>query len=113
MLLSVLAVLAALALVDDVRVRDASDRAAAELHLVAGERARLVAEDVFDLSEFFHETRCATQCGRVRAGVVHIEIRIDELRLLKLDDLHGDDERDGDQVVIQDNKGKDIYPPTN
>ena len=43
------------ALVDDIRIRDASYTAAPELHLVACQGPGLVAEHVFDLTEFFDE----------------------------------------------------------
>lgn len=64
--------LAALGLLDDVGVGDAADRALAELHLVARERARLVAEDVLDLAELLDERRGAAQRGRIGRGVVHV-----------------------------------------
>jgi hypothetical protein len=40
--------------------------------------------------------------------MVHVEVKVDELGLLKLDNLHCDDERDGDEIVIQDDEGQDI-----
>lgn len=91
---AVLPVLAlpALALLDDIRVRDTRNRAEPKFHLVARQRPRLVAEHVLDLPELLHERRCPAQCRGVRLRVVHIQVRVDELGLLVLDDLHGDDE---------------------
>ena len=57
--------LATLALLDRFDVRDPADRALLEVHLVARERARLVAKDVFDLPELLDERRCAAERGRV------------------------------------------------
>lgn len=63
---------ALLPLFDDVGVRDPADRALAVLHLVAGERARLVGEDVLDLAELFDETGSAAEGGSVGRSVVHV-----------------------------------------
>ena len=95
-------------LVDLVGVGGAADGAAAELHLVAGEGARLVGKDVLDLAELLDEGGGAAEGGGVRLGVVHVEVRVDELCLLELDDLHGDDEGDGDQVVVENDERQDV-----
>ena len=81
---------------------------APQLHLIAGERPCLVAEDILDLAKFLDERGRAAECGRIRFYVVHVEIRIDELSLLELDNLHGDNEGDRDQVVVQDNERQNV-----
>lgn len=47
--------LAALRFLDDVGVGDSANRALAELHLVACESPRLVAEDVLDLAQLLNK----------------------------------------------------------
>jgi hypothetical protein len=66
--------LAALVLVDDIGIGDSADRALPELHLIAGQCARLVREDVLDLAELFDEGRCPAERRRVGLGVVHVEV---------------------------------------
>lgn len=107
-LLIVVAV-AAMAFVDDVGVSNAADGAEAELHLVTREGAGLVGEDVLNLAELLDKRRCTTECGRVRLGVVHVKVGVDQLGLLEFHDFHGDDERDGDQVIVEYDEGKDIW----
>ena len=75
-----------------------------KLHLVAGECARLVRKYKLDLAKLFDEGRRAAERGRVGAGVVHVEIRVDEGCLLVFDDFHGDDEGDGDEIIVENNK---------
>ena len=108
-LLALLAV--ALVLVDLFRVRAACDRTAAELHFIARERARLVRKDVFNLAEFLDEGRRPAKRWGVGFCIVHIEVVVDQLGLLELDDLHSDDERDWDKVVIEDDKRENICRP--
>ena len=89
-----------MALVDNVRVRNTADGAEPELHLVPRKRAGLVAEHVLDLTQLFDERRDPAQRRSVRLCVVHVQIRVDQLRLLELDNLHRHDERDRNKVVI-------------
>ena len=89
-----------MALVDNVRVRNATDGAEPEFHLVPRKRAGLVAEHVLNLAQLLDERRGPAQRRSVRLCVVHVQIRVDQLRLLKLDNLHRHDERDRDKVVI-------------
>ena len=97
-----------LAFVHGFGIRYTGNTAALEFHLVAGKRSGLVTEDVFDLAEFLDERRCPAECGCVRFGIVHVQVRVDELGLLELDNLHRDDERDWDQVVVQNDERQDI-----
>lgn len=64
--------LALLRLLDDVGVGNAADGALAELHLVACQGARLVAEDVFDLTELLDEGGGPAQRGSIGRSVVHV-----------------------------------------
>ena len=80
----------ALRLVDLVGVSGAADGAAAEFQLVAGEGARLVGKDILDLAKILDEGGGAAEGGGVCLGIVHDEVRVGELCLLGLDDLHGD-----------------------
>lgn len=69
---------------DDVvigRVDRAADGALLELHDVLRERARLVRKDVLDLAEFFIQVRSSGAGRRVRLGMIHFHIIIDERRL--------------------------------
>src|SRR5260221_1402801 len=75
-----------------------------ELHLVASQSTSLVAKDIFDLPEFFDEGRRAAECGCIRLRVIHVKVGIDQLGLLKLDDLHRHYEGNGYQVVVQDDE---------
>ena len=95
-------------LVDLVGVGDAADGAAAELHLVAGEGAGLVGKDVLDLAELLDEGGCPAEGGGVRRCVIHVKVEVDELRLLEFDNFHGNNEGDGDKIVVEDNKCEDV-----
>lgn len=64
--------LAPLGVLDDVSVLDASDRALAELHLVARKRTGLVREDVLNLPKFLYERGRATERRCIRLGVVPV-----------------------------------------
>jgi hypothetical protein len=51
-------------------------------------------------------------CGRVRAYpslVIHVKVGVDQLSLLKLDDLHRHYEGNGDQIVVQDDECQDVF----
>ena len=87
--------------------RDTADRRLAELHHVPREGARLVAEDVVHLAELLDEVGPAALRRRVARLVVHLEVRVDQQRLVELDKLHRDDQRDRDQAVVQDNERED------
>ena len=95
-------------IIHGLRISYTRNAAAFELHFIASKRPGLVAEDVFDLAEFLDEGRRPTECRCVRFGVVHVQVRVDELSLLELDYLHCDDERDWDQVVVQNDERQDI-----
>lgn len=41
-------------------------------------------------------------------GVVHVEVRVDECCLLEFDYFHGDDEGDGDEIVVEDDECEDV-----
>ena len=83
-------------------VRGGADEALAELHLVARERARLVGEDVVDLSELLIQVTGARHHWRIRLPVVHADITFHQDFLSELGELHRDVERDGHVVVAQD-----------
>ena len=86
-------------------VRQAVDGALLELHDVLGQGAGLVGEDVLDLTEV---VRDAPRLGRARvvdAVVVHVRVAVDEENLGQLDQLDGDVQRDGHQVLEEDDAG--------
>lgn len=99
----------ALVLVHDVGVSDSSDAAVAEFHLVTGEGAGFVAENVFNLAELFDEGGRAAEGGCVGAGVVHVQVGVDQLGLLEFDDFHRDDEGNGDEIVVENDECEDVY----
>jgi hypothetical protein len=126
--------LAALRLFDDVGVGDPADRTLAELHLVAGERAGLVAEDVLDLTELLDEGRSSTESRRVGRRVIHVcsranrqalhplidpweasltEIVVDETGLLELDHLHRDNEAIRASERASRSGGQQLHPIQN
>jgi hypothetical protein len=80
-----------------------------ELHLVASQSTSLITEDIFNLPEFFDKRRCPAERGRVRLWIIHVKVRVDQLSLLKLDDLHRHYERNGDQIVVQDDECQDVF----
>ncbi len=100
-------------LVVQVAVHGAVDGALVEGHDVLGERARLVAEDVLDLAEFFVEGGGARLGGYVAGLVVHLDVPVDPQALDGADELDADVEGDGhdrvqdDQVGEEDEQGDD------
>ena len=95
-------------LVNNVRICNPADRTKAELHLVTGERSGLVAKDILDLTKLLDKRRRTTERRGVCLRIVHIQIGIDELSLLKLDHLHRHNEGDRNQVVVQDDERQDV-----
>jgi hypothetical protein len=64
--------LPSLSVFDDISVLDTGDRALAELHLVAGEGAGLVREDILDLAKLFDEGRGSAESRSIGFGVVPV-----------------------------------------
>mmetsp|Transcript_1248 Transcript_1248/g.3760 ORF Transcript_1248/g.3760 Transcript_1248/m.3760 type:complete len:684 (-) Transcript_1248:1219-3270(-) len=85
-------------------VGDAVDDEAAELHLVARERAGLVGEDVLDLAEV-GDGGGAGERGGVGVLVVHGEVPVDKEGEGLEAELEGDVEREGDEVDVEDEEG--------
>eukprot|EP00968_Pinguiococcus_pyrenoidosus_P009125 scaffold703_cov245-Pinguiococcus_pyrenoidosus.AAC.17 len=79
-------------------VLHAPDDALSEVHHVAGERSRLVREDVADLPKLLVELHVLDLARAVRLGVVHLQILLHEIRLARLHDGHADVQRYGDEV---------------
>ena len=96
-------------LVDLLGIHHPGDARTLELHLVPGQRPSLVRKYKLDLAELFDEGGGAAEGGGVGGDVVHVEVRVDECRLLEFDDFHGDDEGDGDEVVVEDDEGEDVW----
>lgn len=67
-----------------VAVGNASNGALAKHHVVLRQRARLVAENVFDLAQLLVEGRRAGQRRRVGLFMVHVEVVVDEDDGLKI-----------------------------
>lgn len=97
-----------LSLLNHIGIGKSCNRALTELHLVTGQCSCLVRKDVLDLPKFFDKRRGTGESRGVRFFVVHVQVRVDQLRLPELDDLHSDHQRDGDQVVVQNQEGEDV-----
>ena len=65
-----------------------------EYHLVLGECARLVGEQVLDLAEVFVDLRVVRLGGYVHSLVVHLDVPLEELRAQKALRLDGNIHRD-------------------
>jgi hypothetical protein len=85
----------------------ALDRARAQPHLVARQRARLVAEDVLDLAEVLVDVRVAAlRALAARRRVAHRVVAVDEDEAEdELDDLDRHEERVRDEVREEDPEG--------
>lgn len=79
-----------------VRVLRAHDGAPAEHHLVLGESARLVGEDVLDLAQILGDVQRFALDAGVRILVVQVGVVGDEEDLTDLHQFDGQVERDGD-----------------
>lgn len=79
------------------RVLRAHDGAPAEHHLVLGESAGLVGEDVLDLPEVLGDVQRLALDASVRLLVVEVDVVGDEEDLTDLHQLDGQVKRDGDQ----------------
>lgn len=88
-----------------VRVLRAHDGAPAEHHLVLGESARLVGEDVLDLPQVLGDVQRLALDVRVRLLVVEVRIVGDEEDLADLHQLDGQVERDGDHDLDRKRRG--------
>ena len=82
-----------------------------ELHDILRQGARLIAENVLDLSELLVQRRRSCHRWRILCRVVHLSIPIDEEGLPEANDLDGDVKRDGDQSVQDDYVGPKIRQP--
>lgn len=88
-----------------VRVLRAHDGAPAEHHLVLGESAGLVGEDVLDLPQVLGDVERLALDVRVRLLVVEVRIVGDEEDLADLHQLDGQVERDGDHDLDRKRRG--------
>ena len=84
----------------DITVASASDGALVEGHDVLRERARLVREDVLDLSELLVERGGARLGGRLGLLVKHLLVPVDEEGLGQSDDFHAVVQSDGHDIVV-------------
>ena len=86
----------------DRAIGDALDAYLAQLHLIAGEGACLVAEDVFHSAKILIEARVAGPRGLSRHRIPNRFIKVDENEgLPEFDDLQRDKKRNGHQVGVQ------------
>ena len=63
-------------------VHDAAYRRLVVLHHVLGQCARLVRENVLHLAQFLVQVRCACSGRSVRLSMVHLQVVVDERRLV-------------------------------
>lgn len=86
------------------RVLHPGHGAAAEHHLVLGQRARLVGEDVLHLAEVLCDVESpALQVG-VRLLVIQLHILVDEVHLADLHNLDRHKQGDGDQHLEEEDR---------
>lgn len=78
-------------------ILDASYGAAAEHHLVLGQRAGFIGEDVLHLAQIFGDIQSPTLQMWVCLLIVQVHVLMDKIHLADLHDLDRDEERDGDQ----------------
>lgn len=91
--------------VDILSVELVPDDHVTKLHLVAGESAGFIGEDVLDLPELLvYAHRSALQPLLV-GSAVHFLILRHEVALEDLHELEGDDEADGDEGAVEDEVG--------
>jgi len=83
------------------RVVLSADGARFELHLVLGERAGLVGEDVLHLPEVLGNVEGAALDPFVRGLVVERQVLVDEVHLQQLDDLQRHIQRQRDHRLKQ------------
>ena len=60
-----------------------------ELHDVAGERSRLITEDVLDLAQLLVDVGALGACGEVLIIIIHLHVPVHERTLEELDHLQG------------------------
>lgn len=89
-----------------VRVLHPCHCAAAEHHLVLGQRARLVREDVLHLAEVLCNIKSPTLQVGVRLLVVQLHVLVDEVHLADLHNLQRHKQRDGDQHLQKEKRRK-------
>eukprot|EP00966_Prymnesium_polylepis_P115082 2659871-Prymnesium_polylepis.1 len=77
-----------------------------ELHEVGGERPRLVGEDVRDLAELVEERHLPHLARLVLLRVVEVQILQHEKLGRDVDDVHRDVERDGHELVFEQEEPK-------
>ncbi len=82
-----------------------------ELHLVAGERAGLVREDVGHHAQLLHQVRGAHSAGHVQLLAVQLVVHGDEVGLAHVHELDGHVQRDGDEVVVQQEEHEPLLQP--
>ena len=93
---------------DVVGILKAGDGTLLELHLIAGQGAGLVGEDVLDLTEFLDQAGRSADGGGIALIVVDVQIGVDEQGVRILDQVDGDEKGDGDQVGVEDPVGEDV-----
>ena len=86
-------------------IANASDGTPLELHFIAGQGARLVAEHILDLSELLIQIGGARHRIEVALRVIHLLVPVDEVRLQELDKLERHLQADRYQVVVQNYEG--------
>ena len=71
-----------------------------ELHDVARQRARLVREDVFDLSQLLIDVRCLSLHLEVLVTIVHQHVEAHEAPLPQFDHFKRDEQRNWNEITV-------------